>query len=301
MKNNTLFYEATYLLYTLLNIILYLANGASYMHFARYKETAIPYKDAFSIAFLILTEIAAFALLSSSVMKDNTPFQKQFYRKLRIAFGCFLPLIALRFVTLHLNSTAGTYVYMIVWGMLGILSAFLYLTAFRRCSALVKHEPDTCRQLLEEYALVLSADELAVMKKIKQSLLCLSGLFLLSAMFLEQFCSGGIIFTGFSIVYMAAVYMSLIAVFRYYAGKRAPLRSGLFALCSGLGCLAVWLVTQKIISIPILTDRTPEETAILLLLFLLPALSWLNRKYRRYQRHRINDLAGSFMNKSKRK
>ena len=299
MKKKTLLYEGVYLLYTLLNIILYLANAASYMQFARYKDTTIPYKNAFAASLLILAEIAAFALLSGSVTKDSTPFQKLYYGKLRIAYGCFLPLIALRFLTLHLHSNAGIYVYMIVWGVLGILSEFLYLTAFRRCSALVKHEPETCRQLLHEYALVLSADELAVMKQIKRSILCLGGLFLLSAMCMEQLCSGGIVFTVFSVVYIAAVYMSLITVFRYYAAKRAPLWSGLLALCSGLGCLAVWLISKKIITAPILTDRTPEELAVLLLLFLLPAIIWLNAKYRRYQRHRINDLADNFMNRSK--
>ena len=299
MKRSTLFYEGIHLLYTLLNIIMYLANAASYMLFTRYKDTTIPYKSAFAIFLLMLAEIAAFVLLSGAVTKDGTPFQKLYCRRLRIAFGCSLPLIALRFVTLRLHSPAGTYAYMTVWGLLGILSACLYLSAFRSCSALVKHKPETCRKLLDEYALVLSADELAVMKQIKRSMLYLSGLFLLSEMFMEQLCSGGIVvFAGFSIVYMAAVYMTLIPVFRYYAEKRAPLLSVLLALCAGLGCLAVWLISQKIITSPILTDRTPEEIAIFLLLFLLPALILLGAKYRRYQRHRINERADSFMRKS---
>lgn len=299
MKNKTLFYEGVYLLYTFLNLIMYLSSIASYIQFNRYIDSSIPHKTAVFIFFMIVLEFISFILLSGSISKNASPFQKLYSGKLKLAYFSFFLLIGLRFITLSMHQTISVYVYIAFWALLGTLSTSLYLYVYRRCSALVKNEPQKCQSLIQEYALTLSEEELNLMKTIKRSLLILGCLYVISAMFINTFCTNKITFIAFSIIYMIVVYKSLIDVFRYYDSKRAVLWTLVNTLCSGLGCLAVWLCFQKVIPWSILSDRSLDELVILLLVFLLPSIIWLNSKYKRYQRHKLNQLADSFLRGNK--
>lgn len=299
MKKQTILYKGMYLLYTILNAIMYLANAMSYIQLNKYKDSSFPYKNAFLVFIYIIVEIFALVLLSSSTTKYSTPFQKLYYRKLRIAYFPYFLLIGLRFVTLNTHHKSAGYIYISVLTLLALLSTFIYLHTFRSCKSLVQNDTEKCNKLLNEYSIKLSEDELSIMKKIKRSILILFSLFIVSSLFVDTISSNKFVFLGFTIAYMVAVYLTLVDIFRFYYQKTYYLLNVLNALLCGIGCLFVWLVLNNIIKTPILSNRTPEELAIFLLIFMLPCLIWLSSKYKRYQRYNINQRADNFLQNSK--
>jgi hypothetical protein len=278
---------------------MYLANAMSYIQLNRYWGASIPNKNAFKIFTYIILEIIALVMLSSSTTKYATPFQKLYYRKLRIAYFPYFLLIGLRFVTVNMHQKPAWYVYMIIWTLLAIVSTIIYLHTFKSCKALIQNDTEKCNKLLQEYSLELSEDELVVMKKIKRSIMQLFGLFVVSILFVGTFYLNKIMFIGFMIAYMLAIYMSLIDILRFYYQKTCYILNAVNALICGVGCVFVWLVYQKIIDIPFLSNRTLEELGIIQLIFMLPCLIWLFSKYKRYQRYNINQIAENFMQGSK--
>lgn len=288
-----------YLLYTILNIIMYLTNAMSYIQLNRYKDSSVPNKNAFMIFIYIILEILALVMLSGSTTKYSTPFQKLYYRKLRIAYFPYFLLIGLRFVTVNIHQKTAWYVYMVIWALLAILSTFIYLHTFRSCKALIQNDAEKCNKLIHEYSLELSEDELGIMKKIKSSIMILFCLFVISTLFAKTLFSNNIMFIGFMIAYMAVIYLSLMDIFRFYYQKSCYVLNVMNSLLCGVGCVFVWLVYQKIIAIPFLSNRTPEELVVFQLIFMLPCLIWLFSKYKRYQRHNLNQITEKFLKDSK--
>ena len=299
MKKQMTLYKAMYLLYTILNVIMYLANAMSYIQLNRYWGDSIPNKNAFITFIYIILEIIALVMLSGSTTKYVTPFQKLYYRKLRIAYFPYFLLIGSRFVTVNMHQKSAWYIYMIIWTLLAIVSTIIYLHTFRSCKALIQSDTEKCSKLLQEYSLELSEDELVIMKKIKRSIMQLFGLFVVSAFFDRTFYSNKLMFIGFMIAYMVVIYLSLMDIFRFYHQKTCYILNAVNALICGGGCVFVWLVYQKIFDIPFLSNRTLEELVIIQLIFMLPCLIWLFSKYKRYQRYHINQIADNLMQDSK--
>lgn len=288
-----------YLMYTILNVIMYLTNAMSYIQLNRYKDSSIPNKNAFMLFVFIIFEVLALVMLSSSTTKYATPFQKLYYRKLRIAYFPYLILIVLRVVTVNIHQKSAWYVYMTIWTLLAIVSTIIYLNTFRSCKALIQNDTEKCNKMLHEYSLELSEDELIIMRKIKRSIIHLFSLFVVSTIFANTFYSNKIMFVGFMIAYMVVIYLSMMDIFRFYYQKSCYILNAMNALISGAGCVFVWLVYQKIIDISFLSNRTLEELVVFQLIFMLPCLIWLASKYKRYQRHNINQIADNFMKGNK--
>ena len=293
MKKKRLLTEVIFVISTIINAIMYIADGLLYVELHKYKDYEnIPVSKASFMLVLLIIEILSLIMLSSSINKDSSPYHKLYTKKTKPIYWGFLALMFLRYVTISVSNAGNAYV--ALWGVLMLISSFTYVWICKNLSYIFEHNEDLCIKLEEEYYIEVSDKELDILKQIKKFLLIIIGVVLVATLFCEVIFSNLIVNIVYTSIYVFIIGYSTLDIFRFYFKRRFVLIIVCNCIFAAIGSTIVWLISNNIIFISFLSGRPEEELILIQFLFLLPCILWFGNKLKKYQRLSFNKISNKF-------
>lgn len=279
MMKKERFDKNIYVFSIILNFVFYLINISLFFILNRIKDIEkINGKYALAIVFFTLIELAVVAINSNTINPNGSVFHRIYYKKSIVSYVFYFVLIVMQFLTIKFKTKKLYYIYLSIWIVFLLISVCISKNILKEIDGKI-NDKEELKRLYNEYNFILEKIPIEIKIDIKYFFLKELAVYVFSLFFCDFIMNEIYVVCIYAFVYMILFWKLLERIFKHYYKNRYGVCLFFNTVFSGMGVFLVWYLHKYNC-----LNRELEELMMFQVIFLLPCMIWLSKKYGVYQK-----------------